>query len=101
MIVKKCLNSLKTRQIDTLILANPCFTMFKRIIQRKIGLRVALVDPTETLVDKLGGIIATSKDRVSTNDDARRLTCWVTDLSAESAPMAAVLYGRHISLRSL
>ncbi len=101
MIIKKCLHSLKTRQIDTLILANPYFTMLKRIIQRKIGRRVVLVDPTETLVDKLGGIIATSKDRVSTNDDARRLTCWVTDLSAESAPMAAVLYGRHISLRSL
>jgi len=98
MIVKKCLHPLKTRQIDTLILANPYFTMLKRIIQRKIGRRVALVDPTETLVDKLGDIITTSKDRLSTNDDARRLMCWVTDLSAESARMATVLYGRHISL---
>ena len=98
MIVKKYLHSLKTRQIDTLILANPYFTMFNRIIQRKIGRRVVLVDPTETLVGKLDDIITTSKDRLSTSDDTRRLTCWVTDLSAESARMATVLYGRHISL---
>jgi len=101
MIVKKCLHPLKTRQIDTLIIANPYFTMLKRIIQRKIGRRVALVDPTETLVAKLDDIITTSKDRVSTKDDARRLTCWVTDLSAESVRMATILYGKYVSLKQV
>ena len=101
MIVKKCLHSLKTRQIDTLILANPYFTILNQIIQRKIGRRVTLVDPTETLVDKLRIIISASKDRVSTNDDERRLTCWVTDLSVESVRMAPILYGKHVSLKQV
>ena len=101
MIVKKCLHSLKTRQIDTLILANPYFSILKRIIQRKIGRRVTLVDPTETLVDKLRHIISASKDRISANDDAHRLACWVTDLSAESSRMAPILYGKNVSLKQV
>ena len=45
MIVKKVLHRLRVRQVDTLILGSSRFTALKRMIQRKIGLRVQLVDP--------------------------------------------------------
>lgn len=103
MAIKNCLHTLKARQIDTLILANPhySFPVFKRIIQRKIGRRVAVVDIGEALVDKLGDIITVPKYGGRTGDSERRPACWVTDLTAETARMANILYGRDVCLKHL
>jgi len=44
MIVKKCLQPLKVRRIDTLILGCTHYPLLKTVIQRKIGRRVHLID---------------------------------------------------------
>lgn len=101
LIIKKRLHSLKVRQIDTLILANPYYSILDRIIGRKIGRRVALVDPNKPLVRKLGEIIPAQDNQSDYSLAQPRVTAWVTDLTAETARTAAVLYGGHISLKEL
>ena len=48
MIVKKYLIPLKTRQIDTLILASTPYAFLSPVIQRKIGRQVQLIDGADT-----------------------------------------------------
>ncbi|PID73109.1 MAG: hypothetical protein CSB33_05480 [Desulfobacterales bacterium] len=101
MIIKKCLHPLKTRQIDTLILADPYYTVLKRIIQRKIGRRVALVDPGDIMADKLGSLIGLPKGEVGDLKEAAQLDCWVTDLTKTSARIARDLFGQHVALEKV
>ncbi|MCP4215293.1 MAG: glutamate racemase, partial [bacterium] len=49
MIVKKYLHPLKVRQIDTLILGCTHYPILKKIIQRKIGKKVSLIDSSEAI----------------------------------------------------
>lgn len=49
MIVRKYLAPLKNRQIDTLILGCTHYPVLRSIIQRKIGMRVTLVDSAEAV----------------------------------------------------
>ena len=101
MSIKKALHPLKVRQIDTLILTNPYYTLMAPIIQRKIGRRVTLVDPSDSLVAKLGDIIPVSEEPDQTKANAQKLNIWVTDLTTESASVADMLYGRSIRLKQL
>jgi glutamate racemase len=49
MIIKKYLIPLKTRQIDTLIMASTPYTLLSTVIQRKIGKQVQVIDGAEAL----------------------------------------------------
>jgi glutamate racemase len=49
MIVKRYTIPLKTRQIDTLILAGTPYTLLSAVIQRKIGRRVQVIDGADAL----------------------------------------------------
>jgi glutamate racemase len=53
MIVKKYLRPLKVRQIDTLILGCTHYLLLEKIIQRKIGQRVRLIDASAALVESV------------------------------------------------
>lgn len=51
MIVKKYLIPLKTRQIDTLILASAPYSLLSAVIQRKIGRQVQVIDGADALAE--------------------------------------------------
>ena len=51
MIVKKYLIPLKTRQIDTLILASTPYALLSTVIQRKIGKQVQVIDGADALAE--------------------------------------------------
>jgi len=53
MIVKKYLQPLKVRQIDTLILACTHYPILKPIIQKKIGRRVKVIDSAQAVAQQL------------------------------------------------
>ena len=52
-IIKKYLHNLKTKQIDTLILACTHYPFAHKIIQIKIGKQVKIIDPGEQVVKKV------------------------------------------------
>jgi glutamate racemase len=47
MVVKRDLRPVRLRQVDTLILGSSYFIPLRRVIQRKMGSQVTLVDPAE------------------------------------------------------
>jgi glutamate racemase len=51
MIIKKYLIPLKTRQIDTLVLAGAPYALLSTVIQRKIGKQVQLIDGADALAE--------------------------------------------------
>ncbi len=53
MIIKKYLNPLKIRQIDTLILGCTHYPLLKEIIQKKIGKRVKIIDSSVEVASKV------------------------------------------------
>jgi glutamate racemase len=58
MIVRKYLRPLKTRQIDTLILGCTHYPLLKKVIQRKIGRRVQLVDSSTSVSGSIKAFLA-------------------------------------------
>jgi glutamate racemase len=51
MVIKKYLIPLKTRQIDTLILAGTSYALLSAVIQRKIGRQVRVIDGADALAE--------------------------------------------------
>lgn len=101
MIIKKYLHPLKVRQIDTLMLADPAYILLKRVIQRKAGRRVRLVDINEVAADHLVDYLEAHPEldqRLPRNQKTRAL---VTDLTSDSPRLARMYYGANIAIDRL
>lgn len=97
-IVKKCLHPLKVRQIDTLILGSNHYALLKKIIQRKIGKRVHVIDASEAVPAALG-------DFFNENNELRRAVFrenpprfLVSDLTEHWLKSAKLIFGKNIDL---
>lgn len=64
MIVRKYLRPLKDRQIDTLILGCTHYPVLRRVIQKKIGASVVLVDSAEATALQLRAYLDSEKGRI-------------------------------------
>lgn len=98
MIVKKYLHFLKLRQIDTLVLGSNHYTCLIRVIRRKIGKRVSLVDSAPVLAQEV-------KDYLTTHpgvDDAcpKGGICRVmlSDTTSHLTKTVKLFYGRNVKL---
>lgn len=99
MIVRKYLAPLKNRQIDTLILGCTHYPVLRRIIQRKIGTRVRLVDSAEAVaaevrdhLNRQGGTTG------APHTDARRCTIYVTDNADQFQKTASMIFRRPMTI---
>lgn len=100
-IIKKYLFPLKIRQIDSLILANNHYVFLKKIIQRKIGLRVKLVEAGDV-------VPAALEDFLNQNDTFKKALLnqhpprfLVSDLNDHLRLLAKRFFGRNIKLELL
>jgi len=90
MIIKKYLQPLKIRQIDTLILGCNYFPLFRPIIQAKIGRRVHLIDPSLAAADSLAQFLQTNaaiSGRLTRNQSLRLMVSDLTEQIEKSARM--------------
>ncbi len=99
MIIKKTLHRLKSCQVDTLILANPYYTLLAPVIQRKIGRRVKLVDPTPPFISKLSPFVK-SRARGDSHTIPKPIV-WATDVTPVLEKIANKIYGQGIHLKPL
>ncbi len=101
MIVKKYLLPLKVRQIDTLVLACNHMTVLKKTIQKKIGKRVNIVDPTDAIAEGLNDFINNNSgfEKMFTKRGNRQF--FVSDLSANWLTVAKIIFKRNILLEYL
>lgn len=86
MIVKKSLIPLKVRKIDTLILGDAHYPVLAALIQRKIGMRVRLVEPSADLIPLLQDDPAPPPG----NQEEARAEFYLSDIPPETERRAAV-----------
>jgi glutamate racemase len=97
MIVKKYLQPLKTRQIDTLILGCTHYPLLKKVIQRKIGRRVQLIDSSLSVSHSVKTFLAANTDidrRLGRND---HLTLFVSDVTDQFKKIAEMTLKTNIT----
>jgi glutamate racemase len=79
MIVKKYLIPLKTRQIDTLILASSPYVLLSAVIQRKIGRKAQVIDGADALAETTAAYLESHPDiaaQIQHNDRLRVMLTW-------------------------
>ncbi len=99
MIVRKYLMPLKTRQIDTLILGCTHYPVLRKVIQRKIGRRVTLVDSAEAISDQIMAFRnegASAPDPTTTTEGSLRI--YVTDTADQFQKTACILLKKRVSI---
>ena len=97
MIVKKYLRPLKTRQIDTLILGCTHYPLLKKVIQRKIGRRVQLIDSSISVSNSVKAFLSANRQidrRLGRND---RLTLFVSDVTDQFKKIAEMTLKTNIT----
>jgi glutamate racemase len=97
MIVKKYLQPLKTRQIDTLILGCTHYPLLKKVIQRKIGRRVQLIDSALSVSNSVKAFLAANTEidrRLDRND---HLTLFVSDVTDQFKKIAEMTLKTNIT----
>lgn len=92
MIVRKYLAPLKTRQIDTLILGCTHYPVLRKLIQRKIGARVTLVDSAEAIAMQVQGQLRSYHgERCPASSSKGRCSIYVTDTADQFQKTARLI----------
>lgn len=97
-IVKKYLQPLKNKQVDTLILGCTHYPVLKSIIQSHIGRRVKLVDSAEEVVDKLKNFLAGQVEVEKKLAKGAGHKFYVSDLTLQLPWIAEKLLGEGVRL---
>ena len=97
-IVKKYLQPLKVRQIDTLILGCTHYPLLTNIIQRKIGRRVAVIDSAAAVAADLQPFLGSPSPPSAGAADAGRIRLFVSDRTDQFEKTARMIIGRQVTL---
>ncbi len=96
MIVRKYLLPLKTRQIDTLILASGHYLPLAATIGRKAGKRVALIDPFDAMARTVRRFLHEAPEIDARLPKKGNLRVLLSDIPPGTEKMARFLLGRHL-----
>ncbi|MEA3272359.1 MAG: glutamate racemase [Patescibacteria group bacterium] len=94
-IVRKYLSSLKSKQIDTLILGCTHYPFLKDIIQKKIGRQVAIVDSAEEVSKDLKQYLVESEIKFESTPNK----FFLSDLTLHAQNLAFKWLGRDIKIQ--
>lgn len=100
-VVKKCVHPLKTRQIDTLILACTHYRPLRKTLQTKAGRRVALIDPATAVAGALQAFLQTRPELAEPPDRNGTARFFLSDLTKEIDGTARRFYGKQLKLEQL
>jgi glutamate racemase len=90
MIIKKYLQPLKARQIDTLILGCTHYPILKTMIQRKIGRRVHLIDSSISVAAGLKGFLVNHVEIDRQLGQNSKLSLFVSDVTDQFQKIATM-----------
>ncbi|MGD8754765.1 MAG: glutamate racemase, partial [Desulfobacterales bacterium] len=97
MIVKRYLQPLKMRQIDTLVLGCTHYPLLKKVIQRKIGQRVELIDSSICISERIKNFLADNRDIDLQLGQNGHLSLFVSDVTDQFKKIAEMTLKTHIS----
>jgi glutamate racemase len=99
MIVRKYLNALKTKKIDTLILGCTHYPVLRDVIQRKIGSRVRLVDSAEAVAIQVRNLLESGNyaSQMPISSTAR-CQIYVTDTAQQFRKTARLILKKKVAI---
>ncbi len=97
MIVKKYLQPLKTRQIDTLILGCTHYPLLKKVIQRKIGQQVELIDSSICISERIKNFLSDKREIDQQLNQNGNLSLFVSDVTDQFKKIAEMTLNTHIT----
>ncbi|MDX1708627.1 MAG: glutamate racemase [Desulfobacterales bacterium] len=101
MIVKKYLQPLKTRQIDTLILGCTHYPLLKDVIQRKIGKRVQLIDSSTCISERIKRFLAKNREIDQQLAQNGNLSLFVSDITDQFKKIAQMTLQTRITFECI
>jgi len=101
MIVKKYLQPLKTRRVDTLILGCTHYPLLKTIIQRKIGKRVQLIDSSICISETIETFLADNPDVERQLGQNGNLSLFVSDVTDQFKKIAKMTLKTNIKFECI
>lgn len=99
MIVKKYLLPLKIRQIDTLILGCTHYPLLKKVIQRKIGRRVRLIDSSTSVSGSVNAFLADNAEVDQQLGQNGNLMFFVSDMTDQFQKIARMTLKADVILK--
>ena len=99
MIVKKYLLPLKIRQIDTLILGCTHYPLLKKVIQRKIGRRVRLIDSSISVASSVKAFLAHNAEVKQQLGQNGNLMLFVSDVTDQFQKIATMTLKTDVTLK--
>jgi glutamate racemase len=100
MVVKRDLRPIRLRQVDALILGSSYFAPLRRIVQRKMGLQVALVEPAEVLAVRVAAHLKGSAAVGGRSAGDRQVRLLVSELTPHVLRAAHAVLGRPAALEA-
>lgn len=98
MVVKRGLRPIRLQQVDTLILGSGFFTPLRKVIQRKMGPQVTLVEPAEELAGRVAAHVRAAAGAGRRSGGDRRVRLVVSDLTPQVQRAAQAILGRPAGL---
>ena len=101
MIVKKYLHPLKAFQIDTLILACTHYPIIKKLISKKAGKRVRIIDSAQSVANQLRQYFHLNKISSPNSAINKQGVCefYVSDITPHFEKIAKSIFNRHVKLQ--
>lgn len=100
-IVRKYLQPLKNKQVDTLILGCTHYPVLKHLIQPRIGRRVKLVDSAEEVVNELKNFLASNETVEKMLARGANHKFYVSDLTPQLPRIAEKLLGKRVEFEKV
>lgn len=98
MIVKKYLQPLKIRQVDTLILGCTHYPLLKETISKKIGSHTAIIDSGSAVSSTIMSFLADNKDLASSLPHNGNIDFYVSDVTEQFEKTASTIIKKKIKL---
>lgn len=99
MIIRRYLQPLKNKQIDTLVLGCTHYPLLKNLIQPRIGKRVRLIDSSTAVADAICHYIDTNPGIVTKKGGQHvEDVYYVSDLTDSASTIAEKIFGRKMEL---
>jgi glutamate racemase len=98
-IIRRYLLPLKVRQIDTLILGCTHYPLVKRLIQRKIGRRVQLIDSSISVSNSVKAFLTHNVDVAQQLGQNRNLILFASDVTDQFEKIATMTLKTDVTLK--
>ncbi len=98
MIIKKYLQPLKTRQVDTLILGCTHYPLLKETISRKIGKRTAIIDSGSAVSGAINSFLAENREFAESLPHSGKIDFYVSDVTDQFEKTASAIVKKKIRL---